>query len=83
MIYTSSPSLQTIQYYLKKVITDPSASTSLGTQAAQQLPEMARRVTPQTIKLAAMMVTALPVTIIYPFLQRYFVKGVMIGSVKG
>ncbi|MDR3170302.1 MAG: carbohydrate ABC transporter permease [Treponema sp.] len=83
MLYTSSPALQTIQYYLKKVITDPSVSTNLGNQAAQQLPELVRRVTPQTIKLAAMMVTALPVTIIYPFLQRYFVKGVMIGSVKG
>jgi len=83
MLYTSAPGLQTIQYYLKKVITDPSMSTSMGTQAVQQLPDVARRVTPQTIKLAAMMVTALPVTVIYPFLQKYFVKGVMIGSVKG
>jgi putative aldouronate transport system permease protein len=83
MLYTNSQSLQTIQYYLRKVITDPSASTSLGIQAARSLPEVAYRVTPQTIKLAAMMVTALPVTAIYPFLQRYFVKGMMIGSVKG
>jgi putative aldouronate transport system permease protein len=83
MIYTSSPALQTIQYYLKKVITDPAVSNSMGSQAAQQLPETARQVTPQTIKLAAMTVTALPVVVIYPFLQRYFVKGMMIGSVKG
>ncbi|GHU59426.1 hypothetical protein FACS189444_4700 [Spirochaetia bacterium] len=83
MLYTSSPSLQTIQYYLKKVITDPSMSGSMGRQAAQQVPEAARRITPQTIKLAAMAVTAMPVIIIYPFLQKHFAKGVMIGSVKG
>jgi putative aldouronate transport system permease protein len=83
MLYTSSPSLQTIQYYLKKVITDPSMSGSMGQQAAQQVPEAARRITPQTIKLAAMAVTAIPVIVVYPFLQKYFAKGVMIGSVKG
>jgi putative aldouronate transport system permease protein len=83
MMYTSSPALQTIQYYLKKVITDPSMTTSMGSSAVMQLPEIARRITPQTLKLAAMAVTALPVMLIYPFLQKYFVKGMMIGSVKG
>jgi len=83
MMYTGSPALQTIQYYLKKVITDPAMSSGMGRQAAQQLPESAMRITPQTIKLAAMSVTALPVMAIYPFLQKYFAKGMMIGSIKG
>jgi putative aldouronate transport system permease protein len=83
MMLTSSPALQTIQYYLKKVITDPSMSSGMGRQAAQQLPESAMRITPQTIKLAAMAVTALPVMAIYPFMQKHFVKGMMIGSIKG
>lgn len=83
MMYTSSDSLQTIQYYLKKVITDPSMANSMGTQAAQALPDSVNKITPKTIKLAAMTITALPVVVIYPFLQKYFAKGVTIGAVKG
>jgi putative aldouronate transport system permease protein len=83
MMYTSSPTLQTIQYYLKKVITDPAMSSGMGRHAAQQLPESAMRITPQTIKLAAIAVTAVPVMLIYPFMQKHFAKGMMIGSVKG
>lgn len=83
MMYTSSVELQTIQLFLKKVITDAGAAQGLASQAMQQIPEVAMSVTPQTIKLAAMVVTALPIICVYPFLQKYFAKGVMIGSVKG
>lgn len=83
MMYTFSPALQTIQLYLMRVITDPSASSGIGLNVAQLLPGAAQRITPQTIKLATMVVTAMPIVIIYPFLQKYFVKGVLIGSVKG
>ena len=37
----------------------------------------------ETIKYAVIIVTTLPILFVYPFLQKYFVKGVMIGSVKG
>ena len=37
----------------------------------------------QVIKYGVMIVSTLPVIVVYPFLQRYFVKGVMIGSLKG
>lgn len=83
MMYTSSDSLQTIQYYLKKVITDPAMANGMGAQAALALPDSVNKITPKTIKLAAMTVTALPVVAIYPFLQKYFAKGVTIGAVKG
>jgi putative aldouronate transport system permease protein len=41
-----------------------------------------RIVTPEALKMAMLIVTTLPVVIVYPFLQKYFVKGVMIGSLK-
>ena len=37
----------------------------------------------RSITMATMFVTIIPIIIVYPFLQRYFVKGIMIGSVKG
>lgn len=40
-------------------------------------------VTAQTIELAAMVIASLPMIIMYPFAQRFFVKGVLVGSVKG
>ncbi len=83
MMYTSSQELQTIQFFLKKMITDPGTASSLASSAAMAIPAEARKVTPQTIKLAAMVVTSLPIICVYPFLQKYFVKGTMVGSVKG
>ena len=83
MMYTSSQELQTIQLFLKKVITDPSVSRGLGSAAPIAIPDQAATLTPQVVKLATMVVTALPVVCIYPFLQRYFVKGVTVGAIKG
>ena len=37
----------------------------------------------EQIKLAAIMAATIPVLLVYPFLQRYFVKGVLIGAIKG
>ena len=65
------------------MITDPGTASSLASSAAMAIPAEARKVTPQTIKLAAMVVTSLPIICVYPFLQKYFVKGVMVGSLKG
>jgi putative aldouronate transport system permease protein len=38
---------------------------------------------PDTIKAATIMVVTLPIIILYPFLQKYFVKGIVVGSLKG
>lgn len=83
MMYTNSPELQTIQLFLKKIITDPAISSSFGSQSAAMLPGAAKQITSQSIKLAAMVVTAAPVICVYPWLQKYFVKGITIGAVKG
>jgi putative aldouronate transport system permease protein len=44
---------------------------------------MEQQVTNESLKMAAVMVATVPIVCVYPFLQRYFVKGVLIGSIKG
>lgn len=39
--------------------------------------------TAETIRMSTMIVVVVPIICVYPFLQRYFVKGIMIGSIKG
>jgi len=40
-------------------------------------------VTAESVKMAMLVITTVPVVVVYPFLQKYFVKGMMLGSVKG
>ena len=40
-------------------------------------------VTPDSIRMAATMVATIPIILVYPFIQKYFVKGIMLGAVKG
>lgn len=46
-------------------------------------PEDAEMVTPESIRSAGIVVMITPMLLVYPFLQKHFVKGVMIGSIKG
>jgi putative aldouronate transport system permease protein len=79
MIYINNPDLQPIQTFLYRVV----AQSSSNQIVASVGPGINRTVTSQSIKLATMVVTTLPIVFIYPFLQKYFVKGLMIGSIKG
>lgn len=79
VIYINNTDLQPIQTYLYKVVAQSSSNQMLA-----QIPGgVGKTVTSQSIKLATMVVTTLPIVFVYPFLQRYFVKGMMIGSIKG
>ena len=40
-------------------------------------------VTATSVQMAAMIIAILPIVVVYPFLQKYFVKGIMLGAVKG
>lgn len=45
--------------------------------------DLATQLSPLTIKYTISIVTILPILLVYPFFQKYFVKGIMIGAVKG
>lgn len=67
MLFTNSAHLQTLQLFIKKVVTDTSVFAGLNTQALLSIPEEAYLISPRTIKLVAMVVTSLPIVCIYPF----------------
>jgi putative aldouronate transport system permease protein len=56
------------------------AQSTEGTEGSQALENL---ITPQSIRSAAIIVSTVPILLVYPFLQKYFVKGVMLGSLKG
>ncbi|AZS13450.1 carbohydrate ABC transporter permease [Paenibacillus lutimineralis] len=80
IIYINKESLQPIQTFLYRVVAQ--SSSNIMTTALQGS-AVTKTVTSQSVKLATMVVTTLPIVFAYPFLQRYFVKGMMIGSIKG
>lgn len=80
VMYINDAVLQPIQTFLYRVIASASASKSV---VAMPAGISAQQVSSQSVRLATMVVTTAPIVCVYPFLQKYFVKGVMIGSIKG
>ncbi|MDQ8739025.1 carbohydrate ABC transporter permease [Paenibacillus sp. LHD-38] len=83
MMYTTSNNLQTVQLFLMRIVTEPGFASGVSDQAVSHIPEHATKISPETLKLAMMVATAAPILVVYPFLQKYFVKGVLVGSIKG
>lgn len=79
MIYTSNENLWSLQYYLMKVVNEASLPP-----AGVGLPyELLEKVAPETVSLAAIIVSVIPVFILYPLILKTLTKGVVIGSLKG
>lgn len=69
--------LETLQQYLVKAI----QSANVNSKASNFVSTLT--VSSTSVRLTTMVITAFPIVVAYPFLQRYFVKGIMIGSLKG
>ena len=79
ILYLSDPDLQPMQIYLRKVLI--LANTSIIGDKMTTGTE--RSMATLQLKYSIILVATLPILVVYPFLQKYFVKGVMIGSIKG
>ncbi len=77
-LYINDKNIKPLQIYLRDILV--SFNTQLGSQAQNML--SGDKVFVQSVQMAAIVVTMVPILCLYPFLQKYFVKGVMIGSVK-
>lgn len=81
LLFVSDKRLNTLQSLLYKIILESQATT------IEQIMRMAQTggtsVTAEAIKMTTVIVATIPIICVYPFLQKYFVKGMMIGAVKG
>ncbi len=74
-------SLQTLQYVLYIYLNQAANIARSGTVDVHNLSRTI--VTPESIKMTITMIVVFPILFLYPFLQRYFTKGIMIGAIKG
>lgn len=79
MYYTRSANLKMIQYKLYQLV----ASATEAQTASLADTGGASQAAPEVLQAASIMFVTVPIIIIYPFLQKYFVQGTMIGAVKG
>ena len=79
VLYISDPAKWPIQVILRQIVivNEPNAALGANEMMLETLPP------PVTIQMAAILLATLPILIVYPFLQKHFAKGVMLGSVKG
>lgn len=76
VIYIRTASLWPMQMILRQILVTNQFNTLMYDDAAQTLAS-------ETLKNAMIVVTVLPIVCVYPFVQKYFVKGIMVGSLKG
>lgn len=74
MLYIRDDAKYVLQYTLQRILLDGQV---------QDLDNIGAKVNTETMKMASIVVSILPIMVVYPFVQKYFTKGVMIGAVKG
>ena len=80
-LYTSDQALKPMQSILVEILNQ--YQTGASTSQAMSNAKAGVTVTPDSIRMAATMGATLPIIMVYPFVQKYFVKGIMLGAVKG
>ena len=78
-IYNTQTDVKTLPLYLKDLLTNIADDPNLSASSD----DMMNNLVPDGVRGASIVASTLPILLVYPFLQKYFIKGVMIGSVKG
>ena len=78
LVLLNKPDLQPLQIYLYKILVQLKQDVMGGVQIG-----ISRTIASEQYKYASIIISILPIIIVYPFVQKYFAKGVMIGAIKG
>jgi len=81
--YMTSSKLWPVQTVLQQMLSRAMVSQQEASTAAQAIAQTTTAVTSDSLKMAAVVITTVPILCVYPFVQKYFTKGVMLGAVKG
>lgn len=80
LLFISDKEKYPMQLYLREMLIDATRMTTNST--AESMMSNMQKVTPDGLKMATVIVTMIPIMILYPYLQKHFTAGVMVGSVK-
>lgn len=80
-LYVTDTKLYTLQFLLYELLNQVTAASNQIDMAGAS--SMATAITPTAIRLTLTAVVTIPIVLVYPFIQKYYVKGIMIGAVKG
>ena len=83
LLYTNSNQYQVLPLYLRNILTQAAASAISQSSNIAGMAEQAATLTEETIKMTNVAVSVIPILIVYPFLQRFYTKGITVGAVKG
>ncbi len=86
LYYIRKPDLYTLQYIMMQLVKESERLQKMQQAAAESgmaIEGMAMKTSSESLIAAQVIVTTIPIICVYPFLQKYFVKGIMMGSVKG
>lgn len=83
LLYTDSMNLQVMPMYLRTVLGGAAANALSASSNTEALGEAAKTLTEESVKMTTVAVAIIPIMCVYPFLQRFYTKGLTVGAVKG
>jgi putative aldouronate transport system permease protein len=78
MLYINDPGLKPLQLYLRDIVMDADSSSAMNKSVDDMM-----NISSEGVRSATVIASIIPMLLVYPYLQKHFVKGVLIGSVKG
>ena len=80
-LFVSKPNLQPVQLVLRNILAETQVTINQTSGSIQKFSDI--QPPSRAIQNSVIVISTLPIVFIYPFVQKYFVKGIMIGSIKG
>ena len=83
LLYTNTASLQVLPLYLRTVLSGAAATALSASNDLSGIGTAANTLTEETVKMTVVAVSVIPILLVYPYLQRFYTKGITVGAVKG
>jgi putative aldouronate transport system permease protein len=83
VLYITQPQLKPLQQFLYEIVTESQRAQDSAALGVLVQDPTAVNLQPDAVRAAAILLASVPIMAVYPFLQKYFVKGLVVGSVKG